>query len=1162
MSFTHLHLHSQYSLLDGFVAFDRLIERLQKLNMTAVGLTDHGNMFGAVEFFKRAKQADVKPLIGCEVYITTDSRFDKNRNRKNTHHLTLLVKNKTGFENLSRLVTAGYFEGFYYKPRIDFEILKQYSEGLICASGCLAAEIPALVASGMEDQARQRIMDYRQIFADGDFYLELQNHGLQQQQKVNQFLTEVAHDLSLPLVATNDCHYVEQGDSSTHDIMLCIQSGKMVDDPSRLRFDNDQFYVKSAEEMQELFPDQPEALANTQAIADKIHFEFEFGKYHFPSFALPAGKTLDQQLIEQSKQGLEKRFAQIFKQESVDSEEKKQALLATYNQRLEFELGVIQKMGFSGYFLIVADFIAFAKQQDIPVGPGRGSAAGSLVAFALEITDVDPIPYKLLFERFLNPERISMPDIDIDFCVRGRDRVIEYVSKKYSGEGDSILQAKVAQIITFGKMKARAVIRDVGRVINMSYGEVDRIAKMVPFAVNMTLESAFEQEPKFEEMRRDSRQIEELLSTAESLEGFVRHASTHAAGVVISDDRPLCEHMPLFRGSEGEVTTQFDMKMVEELGLIKFDFLGLKTLTVLKRAAELVKRNHNVEVDLGALPLDEPRVYEMLSKGNTTGIFQLESSGMRDLIVKLKPGAFEEIIALVALYRPGPLGSGMVDDFIKRKHGLIPIAYELSELEDILKETYGVILYQEQVMQIAVKLADYSMADADILRKAMGKKIPEVLEKQREKFMGGALKNNVPTAKAERIFDLIVQFGGYGFNKSHSTAYALISYQTAYLKALYPVEFMTALLCEDLHNTDKVISYIANCRAMDIEVNLPSVNTSGWDFEAAGKQINFGLGAVKNVGEGAVEAIVEARAKDGKFKDIFDFAKRVDLNRANRKVFEGLIKCGALDLGVERSKMFAVVDRVIEYGHRQQEQEAIGQVGLFESSTDDSVPRNFFPQVDEWDDKVRLNYEKESVGFYLTGHPLSKYEGLMTRLCCKPIDHFKELPDKETVLMGCVATTTKEITTKTGKRMAFVTLEDLTGSLEGVVFSDVYLQSVDLLRSGEPLCVRGSLDQGEEQSKILVNQIALLTEAEKDMGLKVHVSFDKQRVSQQQLIGMQDVMRRFHGDCATHLHITLEDGRTVTLDLPKECWVAPGEDFAKQLEKTAGGPGSIKIEIR
>ena len=1165
MSFVHLHLHSEYSLLDGFANFDRLFDCIKAYEMPAVALTDHGNMFGAIEFYSKAKKAGIKPILGCEVYFTSGSRHDRIRDKNNpTRHQLLLARNRQGYINLCKLVSLGYFEGFYYKPRIDEEVLRLYSDGLIGTSSCLAGEIPQLLLAGEEERAEERAREYQDIFGKDHYFIELQDHNLDAQHRINPMLMRLAKKISAKVIATNDCHYVSREDAPVHDTLLCIQMGKTVEDPTRMRFDSDQFYVKSPQEMKELFSEVPEAISNTLAVAEQSEVSFDFDNYLFPNFELPAGVTLDDHLEHLALQGLSVRMPLI--SAANQGQMTAEMVQKTYHERLQYELGVIRKMGFSGYFLIVGDFIAYAKKSGIPVGPGRGSAAGSLVAYALQITDVDPIPYKLLFERFLNPGRISMPDIDIDFCVHGRDQVIKYVTNKYGKDDGGILEARVAQIITFGRMKARAVIRDVGRALNMPYGDVDRIAKLVPPAINITLEEAFEQEPKFEELRSEGRQNEELLTNAKALEGFVRHASIHAAGVVISDDRPLVEHMPLFRGVDGEVATQYDMKMVEKLGLIKFDFLGLKTLTVIHHCLDLIKQTTGEVIDLESLPLEDEKVYRFLTRGETTGIFQLESSGMRDLIRRLKPESFGEIIALVALYRPGPLGSGMVDDFIKRKHGTIPIEYELPQLEEILKETYGVILYQEQVMEIAVRLANYSLGDADMLRKAMGKKIAEVMQEQKAKFMAGSLANNIPQDRASRIFDLMEKFGGYGFNKSHSTAYALVSFQTAYFKTHYPVQFMAALLKEDIGNTDKVISYINDCRTMDIVVAPPSINHSQYYFDVVHfakdkKELRFGLGAVKGIGEGAIEALKEAREADGDFKDLFEFCRRADLNRINRKVVEALIKCGAVDsFGVERSRNFAVLDKAVESGVAHQKQVASGQFGLFAQEMQET-PKHVYPPLDEWDEKVRLNFERESAGFYITGHPLTKYSELLGRFCTTTTESIHELKDRDKVLMGGVVMTSKEITTKKGDRMAFTTIEDLHGSIEGIVFPKVYAVCMDLLRGDEPICVRGYVDRGDDQNKLIVDEVTLLDDAEASMASQVHIRLTKPSLSQETLRKIKSVMLQYPGEIETRLHIRLDDGRDVALALPKEQWVRPSIKLRQALIEAAAGTTDVLIDV-
>ena len=832
LPFVHLHVHSEYSLLDGAIRFSELVPMAKQMNMPAVAVTDHGNLFGAVNFYKAAKKEGIKPIIGCEVYVAPGSRKDKSPGKNNEaggyHHLLLLAQNKEGYKNLLKLVSSGYTEGFYYKPRIDKELLEAHSEGLIASSACLHGEIPQYYLHGQPDKAEACARWFKERF-EGRFYLELMENGIPEQGDVNKQLVELSKTLDLPLIATNDCHYLRKEDAKAHDVLLCIQTGKTIDQSDRMRFLTDHFYFKSPEEMTRAFGDIPEALTNTVLIAEQCDFDLEFGNYYFPRFPLPDDVGLEDLMEARVREGYEQRLEEIKRQDPIRLEKEAER----YHARLERELGIIKQMGFAGYFLIVADFISYAQGKGIAVGPGRGSAAGSLVAYSLRITDIDPIRYNLLFERFLNPERRSMPDIDIDFCMLRRDEVLRYVTERYGEEN-------VAQIITFGKMQARAVVRDVGRVLGMSYDEVDRIAKLIPEGIKMTLEKALQQEPRLKGMADSNAQVKDLLDIARSLEGLSRHASTHAAGVVISD-RPIVEHLPLYKTPKGDIVTQFDMKCVEEIGLIKFDFLGLRTLTMIEDAVRLIGKKGE-EIDVEHLALDDDDAFALLSAGDTDGVFQLESSGMKDLLTRMKPEVFEDLIALVALYRPGPLGSGMIDEFIGRKQGKIAITYELPELEPILKETYGIIVYQEQVMQIASALADYSMGQADILRKAMGKKIASVMNEQKTIFIDGAVNKGISKSLAVDIFDRIAKFGEYGFNKSHSAAYALVAYQTAYLKAHHPVEFMAALINSDKDNTDKVIRYIGECKGRGIEILPPDVNESEWDFSVTEGKIRFGLG--------------------------------------------------------------------------------------------------------------------------------------------------------------------------------------------------------------------------------------------------------------------------------------------------------------------------------
>jgi DNA polymerase III subunit alpha len=1158
MGFVHLHLHSQYSLLDGAITIDGLIKQAKKFNMPAVALTDHGNMFGAVEFYTKAKEEGIKPILGCEAYITDGDRKDRTAKGmgESNHHVVLIAKNNEGLKNLYKLLSIAYFEGFYYRPRIDHEVLKQYSKGLICMSACLKGELSSCLLNGDIEGAQTKAAAYREYFADGDYYLELMNHGIAEQKKVNEGLKEIATKLSLPLVATNDCHYLNAEQARAHELLLCIQTGKTINDPTHMRYKTPEFWFKPAVEMQRLFSDTPEACSNTLDIVKKCDIELSLGKYYFPTYKTPGDLPLHEHLENLSREGLKKRLPYILKH--YPSGKQSQAMM-DYSSRLESELSIIKATGFSGYFLIVSDFVNYAKEKSIPVGPGRGSAAGSLVAYALRITDIDPLPYDLLFERFLNPERISLPDIDVDFCIDGRDEVIRYVSDKYGKGGKTIFDTRVAQIITYGKMQAKAVIRDVGRALDMPYGEVDRIAKLVPNTLNITLDEAFREEPKFEELRRQDSRVDELLKIAVSLEGLNRHASIHAAGVVISDERPIVEHLPLYKGQDDEIVTQLDMKGVEKIGLVKFDFLGLRTLTVINNAVKLIKEDKGVDLDMINLPLDDLKVYKLLSSGDTRGIFQLESSGMRDLIVRLKPEKFEDIIALVALYRPGPLGSGMVDDFINRKHGKVEISYELPELETILKPTYGVIVYQEQVMQIASKLADFTLGDADLLRRAMGKKIPAVMELNKDKFLKGAENKGIARKKAERIFDLMAMFAGYGFNKSHSAAYAMISYQTAYLKSHYPVEFMAALMTSEMSNQDKITAFIYDLRNLKIELLPPDVNKSSVNFTVEDEKIRFGLKAVKNVGESAIHAIIEAR-EDGTFRDLFDFCSRVDLRRVNKRVIESLIKCGAFDSTKgSRAKMYAAIEKAMERGQSLQKDRQSGQTNIFEKILKDAPDKApGYPEVPEWEDSARLAHEKESLGFYLSGHPLQKVESELLDLAKHNTESVKEAADGSTATIGGIVASLKEITTRKGDRMAFVTLEDLRGSVELVVFSDVYKQRNELIKGDAPIVVEGKVDAGEDQVKIIVTDIKSLDEAKKKKVPTVHITVKAANLSDEKMNSLKRAMKRHSGPFRSFLHIIEENRKPATIKLPEDLFLNPTDSFLKEVEKIFG-PGACEI---
>ena len=1186
-NFIHLHLHTQYSLLDGAIRHDDLFTLAKEYKMPALAMTDHGNMFGAVEFYEKASHYGIKPIIGCETYVAPGSRFDRTINNigkeggegEASFHLILLVKNTKGYRNLCKLLSSAYLEGFYYKPRIDKELLKANNEGLIALSSCLHGEIPYLLNKGNREKALKAAEEYKAIFDNNRFYLELQDNKLPEQKKVNEGLLEISKKLNIPLVATNDCHYLRREEARAHDILVCIQTGKTINSTDRLKLRTDEFYFKSPKEMELSFSAYPEAIKNTIEIAERCNLELKLKEHHLPVFPVPDNGDIDVFFEHQARQGLEKRLKSLHdKGEDVESQR------WHYYERLEKEIKVVKAMGFPGYFLIVADFIDFAKRSDIPVGPGRGSAAGSLVAYALGITNLDPIKHNLLFERFLNPDRISLPDIDIDFCIEGRDDVIKYVSEKYGKDN-------VSQIITFGQMKAKAVIRDVGRAMDMPYSDVDKIAKLVPNVLNITIEDAVKQEVRLKELIDKDARVRDLIDVAKTLEGLPRHASTHAAGVVISN-KPLIEYLPLYKGPKEEVvTTQYPMKDVEKIGLVKFDFLGLKTLTVIDKVVKLLKSNKNIELDIDNLILDDAETYKLLSSGDTDGIFQLESSGIKELLRKLKPETFEDVMSVVALYRPGPLQSGMVDDFIKRKHGKAQIKYELPQLKDMLANTYGVIVYQEQVMEIAKVLAGFSPGDADVLRKAMGKKLPEEMVIQREKFIEGAKKNKVPQPKAEKIFDLMANFAGYGFNKSHSAAYALIAYQTAYLKAHYPVEFMAALLTSDMGNTDNVIKYIGECRDMGIGILPPDINESKMNFtvtssslplwgqissakgglspEKGGRgRIRFGLAAVKNVGEAAIDVILKTREEEGQFTSIVDFCTRVDLRKVNKRVIESLVKCGAFDsMGVKRAQLMVSLDKIMDISQSIQKEKANGQISIFSAmsggrnsaaalGTDlKSVPK--LPQIEEWHEAELLSHEKEALGFYITGHPLEKYAKELKCLANTDTEDIKERHDEADVSIAGIVATVKEINTKKGDRMAFITLEDLKGSVEVIIFSDVYKNASQYFSGDVPILVRGKVDKGEENIKVIASAVKPLEEAKGAVAQIVHIKADADKIAPDSLNGLKGVLSAHAGSSPVYLHLLWSD-REVVMAMPDDLKVKPSEEFIKGIE-TFLGSGSCSI---
>jgi DNA polymerase III subunit alpha len=1045
-----LHLHSEFSLLDGAIRVKELVAEAVRLKMPAVAITDHGNLFAAVDFYRNATKAGIKPIIGCEVYMAPGSRFDKKGSEADepAFHLVLLAKDNHGYRNLVTLVTKAYTEGFYYRPRIDQQLLEQYSGGLIGLSACLKGEVPYYLHRDMVEKAREKAIGYKHILGPENFYIEIQDNGLPEQEKVNRRLVELAEDLHIGLVATNDCHYLKKEDARAHDILLCIQTGKTVGDAGRMKFGSDQFYFKTPDEMAAAFSELPEAVKNTRAIAERCNVEFRLGANLLPVFTVADGRAPEAKLEELAGEGLLRRLGP--------------SAGKTYRDRLDLELSVINKMKYASYFLIVWDFISYAKRKNIPVGPGRGSAAGSLVSYCLGITDIDPVRYHLLFERFLNPERISMPDIDVDFCKDKRSEVISYVAEKYGED-------HVAQIITFGTMAAKAAIRDVGRALGIPYGDVDRLAKLVPGTLNITIGEAMKMEPRLKSLYEGDERVRELLDVAMRLEGLCRHASTHAAGVVISP-APLTDYTPLYRNpADGSITTQFDMGAIEKTGLLKFDFLGLKTLTVIDKTLQYIREGGR-DFSLENIPFDDEATFALLSSGQATGIFQLESAGMRDLLVRMTPNRFEDLIAIVALYRPGPMGSGMIDDFIKRKKGKIPVKYDLPQLKEILDETYGVILYQEQVMRIANKLANFSMGQADILRKAMGKKKPEEMEKQKSSFIEGAIANGIPEKKAMKIFDLMAFFAEYGFNKSHSVAYAYVTYQTAYLKAHFPVEFMAATLTSDMENTDKVLKSIAGCREIGVEILPPDINRSGKEFSVVGNSIRFGLEAVKGVGASAIDSILEVRGNGGDFSSVNDFLKRIDQRKVNRKVAESLVKAGAFDsLGSARAEAIETVTLSFNGGSKSGVLRSQGQQSIFgEEESSASECR-------EWSRNELLKHEKEALGFYLTGHPLTAYGRYLEAAGVTKISDLDELPDGHEVKVAGIVTASRRIQTRTkAEVMAYCTIEDDGGGVEVIIFPDLYKSSTELIQKDVPLIVRGTIDKTEKGIKIVSTEVSRL----------------------------------------------------------------------------------------
>ncbi len=1144
--FIHLHVHTQYSLLDGAIRINDLLLKCKEYEMDAVAITDHGAMFGALDLYLKAKKAGIKPIVGCEFYISPTDRFDKSAKSAGqaAFHIVLLAMDNQGYQNLLKLTSIAQLEGFHYKPRIDKDVLAQYSNGLICMTACLKGEIPKLIAWDEDmDKAREKAIELRNIFGDR-LYLEIQKNGIAKQQKVNQGLKGLSEDLDIPLVATNDCHYLNQSEAKAHEVLLCIQTGKTINDPKRFRIDSDQLHFKSPEEMAGDFSWAPEALKTTKEIADRCNLELEFGQYHFPYFPVPGGETVESFFDKEVRRGFEQRLAKIREMRDLSEEEEQ-----TYRQRLKTEMNIIKDMDFSAYFLIVADFIIWAKGQNIPVGPGRGSGAGSLVAYAMGITNIDPIPNGLIFERFLNMERMSMPDFDVDFCMDRRGEVYNYVHKKYGGDSN------VVQIITYGSMKAKGVIRDVGRALDIPYGEVDKIAKLIPNDMKMTIKKAIEEEPHLRGLQQHDEKVAGLLEIAMVLEGLQRHTSIHAAGVVISP-KPMVEYLPVCKGPGGEVLTQYDMKHTEKTGLIKFDLLGLKTLTVIDRAIKLINSELDTPLNIEKVPMDDPKTFDLLCRGDSLGVFQLESSGMRQLIVKMQPEQFSDMIALVALYRPGPLESGMVNDYIETKHGRKVARYPLPLLEPILKETHGVIVYQEQVMKIANIVANYSLGDADILRRAMGKKITKEMEKQRGKFIAGAKENDIPEDKANRLFDLMAKFAGYGFNKSHSAAYAYIAYQTAYLKAHYPAQFMAALLSSEMNNTDKVVMYIEECKTHDIDALSPDINESSYDFTVVNDAIRFGLAAIRNVGGAALDSIIKVQKKDGPYKSLGDFCARIDTRKVNKQVIESLIKAGAFDsLGEKRSQMFAIMDQAMEQAQAIQRSRESGQMSLF-SAMDKEIQEKSntipFPDIEEWPKKDILAAEKETIGFYITGHPLDDFREELDEIISVNIRDLPEENDGGKIRIGGILRSYQGKKSKKGDPMAFIELGGISAHVEVIVFPRLFASCSHLLTDDHPLIVQGRLQKEDSRLNVVADEVLTLKEARLKYTTGAKVMLRADTVDRPDLTRLKKILHRYHGPCQLILTLHFDNRGEVDIDMPEEITVTPDRKLSDEIKGVMG----------
>lgn len=1157
-SFVHLHVHTQYSLLEAACKTKDIAKKAKSLGMPAVAITDNGNMFGAVEFYFACKAEGVKPILGLDVYLAPKGRLVKGEDKEAltmpNRRLVLLAKNFKGYQNLCQLSSKSFQEGFYYKPRIDYELLKQYSSDLICLTGGLRGEIPYQFLEFGEERAIAKIRELKEIFGE-NLYLELNRTGLPEWERINEFMARASQQEGVPLVAANDVHYLMREDSFTQEVLVCIGTNKTLQDESRLKLGSQEFWFKGAEQMRELFKNYPSAAENTLKIASLCNVEFklkdENGRqiYHLPNFPTHDGRTEADEIRVLALQGLEDRFVESEKRGEPVAQEKR----PSYYKRLDYELSVIKDMGFNGYFLIVQDFIQWAKRNGIPVGPGRGSGAGSLVAYSLKITDLDPMSYNLIFERFLNPERISMPDFDVDFCQDRRHEVINYVTEKYGA-------ATVSQIITFGKLQTKAALRDVGRVMGMTFQEVDVISKLIPEKLGITLDEAIEMEPRLRELMENEPRIATLMDLAKRIEGLNRHAGIHAAGVVISDG-PLVENAPLYKGADGENVIQYDMKMAEKIGLIKFDFLGLKTLTLINDAFKLIKKNRGKDFSVSDISLNDKGIYDIMSRGNTAGIFQFEGDGISDLIKKIKPNCFEDITAINALYRPGPMQ--MLDEYTGRKHGKIKVSYLFPELEEILKETYGIIVYQEQVQLIAARIASYSLGEADMLRRAMGKKIASEMADQKSRFMEGALKNGHDQKKASELFDLMAKFAEYGFNKSHAAAYCVVAAQTAWLKQYYPVEFYASLMSTELSDTDKVVKYIKDAHKQGIAVRPPHINFSDFKFSVNADEVFFGLGAIKGIGEGAVESILEARAKQpsGKFETLEEFFNTVDLKRISKKAIECLIKSGALDgFGFHRAQLMSCYSQFVDIAGKAREDREIGQGSLFdlEVSQEKKSVAIQVPNVSPWPKNASLAYEKEVLGFFLSDHPLSGMESILKVWTTSSIADLKNFERKHKIIIGGILTSKREMITKKGTRMAFAQIEDLTGAIEAVIFPDAFAKIEGQLIMDEPLLVEGVLEREDDRSKILVERVTPVKDRTTSI-VKMKIKIDENL--SERLPELREIIHNHPGKTALAFELALKElNRTVALEVLEPQGLMASSGFFEDLQNKFGRTDFVSLD--